>query len=418
MTRRWGGNGIQVALVAGALSAVILSACVEDPLALDADTAPGASSPTLDFSVLSSDLPSWRDTTYSGFSLASDASFNIVANTPDIASRLLGLLNVPDTIRTFGDTLPVARFDSVSVRVVVDTINSRFTTLPVTFRMIALTKGFEVDSVTWSLAGPGRPWMTPGGDLGVQLGSSVLTEVADSIVFDIEVDQDSLMKAWQDSDGEPGFAFLTEGGEAYLEVRNVVFHYDALLQGREVPVPRTQPITRNTFITSPEMPPTGLSLRVGGTPSSRFYLDFRLPASVGGVPLEGSVINHAELVFTPLAPPMAPYALERDLQTRAVRLLADPFLFGPKTPVGTAALQPTTIGPDSLSLGRPLRIDMTTRIREAIRGGVSLIRMAVRADPDGQALGYWEFASIEALVDQRPRLRIILTPPPDFQVPN
>ena len=411
-------NPIHVALVAASASVVTLSACIEDPLALDADVAPGASAPTLDFTILASDLPSWRDTTYSGFSLASEAAFNIVANTPDVASRLLGLLNVPDTIRTFADTLPVDRFDSVTVRVVVDTINSRFTTLPVTFRMMSLTRGFSLDSVSWSQAGPGIPWTTPGGDLGVQLGSAVLAEVSDSILFDIEVDQDSLMKAWQDSDGEPGFVFLTDGGESYLEIRNVVFHYDALLEGREVPVSQNQPITANTFITSPEMPPTGIDLRVGGTPASRFYLDFRLPATIEGVPLEGSIINHAELVFSPREAPVPPYALERAIQTRDVRLLADPFVYGPKTPVGTASLQATTIGPDSLAAGRPLRVDLTNRVREAVGDDLSLIRIGVRGDPDGQALGFWEFASVEAVAALRPRLRIILTPPPDFQVPN
>jgi hypothetical protein len=409
---------LRAALIAAAVSSVTLSACVEDPLSLDAGSAPGASSPTLDFTIVSSDLPSWRDTAYSGFALPSEAAFNLVSNTPDMASRLLALLNVPDTIRTFADTLPVDRFDSVSVRVVIDTVGSRFTTLPVTVRMVALTRGFSEDSATWSQAASGVPWTTPGGDLGIELGSAILSEVSDSVRIEIAVDQDSLMKSWQDSDGEPGFAFLVDGGEALLEVRNVVVRYDALLEGREVPVSRTQSLTENTFIVSPEMPPIGLGIRLGDTPASRFYLELRVPASVDGVPLEGSTINHAEIAFTPLGPPSAPYELERDLQIRTIRLLADPFVYGPKTPIGAGTLTLQTLDPDSLAAGRPLRVDMTRRVREAIASGQGLIRMGLRADPDGQTLGFWEFASVDAALGLRPRLRIVLTPPPDFQVPN
>ena len=418
MKRSSGRVTWRVALCAAGLSTLTLGACVEDPLLLDADAAPGASSPTLDFSLLSSDLPGWRDTTYTGFTLRSDAGFALLSNEATARARFLGVLNVPDTITTFADTLPVDRFDSLDVRVLVDTIQSRFGGFPLTVRLMEVTRPFDPESATWSEAEPGMPWTTPGGDLGVQLGVAQMTEVADSIVIPIDVDADSLLKAWQDSDGEPGMAFVIEGPESALNVRNVVFRYDALLEGREVPVNQTQSLTRRTFIVDPPMPATGSRLRVGGLPASRLYLSVEIPPSIGGVSLEGAVINHANFTFTPLPAPAAPYALERALQSRQVKLLADPFRFFEKTPIGTAPLNFQSLDPDSLALGLPLEIDVTRRVIDAIEDGTFLIRLAFRGDPDGQTLGFWEFGSVEDMEALRPRLRIILTPPPDFQVPN
>ncbi|MDH3734280.1 MAG: hypothetical protein OEU54_12140 [Gemmatimonadota bacterium] len=407
------------AILASALfSVVTLGACVEDPLLLDADATPGASSPTLDFTLMAGELPRWRDTTYTGFALRSEAEFKLVANEVDIAARFLGLLNVPDTIRTFADTLPVDLFDSVNVRMVIDTIDSSFGGFPFTVRMLELAQGFSTDSASWLTAGPGRPWMTPGGDFGVQLAEAVVTEVADSIVFQIEVDQDSLMKAWQDSDGETGFAFLVEGPATTLNVRNMVFRYDALLEGREQPVNQSQSLTTNTFIVDPPTPAVGEALRVGGLPASRIYLDVEIPQFIEGIPLDGSVINHADFSFVPLPAPGAPYGLEKALRGRQVKLLGDPFQFFEKTPIGTAPLNFQSLEPDSLVQGLPLQIDITRRIVDAIVDGTYTIRLTFRGEPDGQTLGFWEFGSVSSSAALQPRFRIILTPPPQFQVPN
>ncbi len=421
MGRSTGGpNRLSVRALAFAagLSAVTLAACVEDPLSLDADAAPGASSETLDFTLLASELSRWRDTSYAGFVLASQARFRLIANTSAHTSRIISPLNVPDTIKTFSDTLPASRFDSVSVRLAVDTVDSRFSTFPITLRMVELTRGFDQDSANWVQAGFGDLWTTPGGDLGVQLGSVELTEVSDSIVIVFDVSEDSLMKAWRESDGEPGFAFLVEGPETALNVRSITFRYLALLEGREIPVRRTQQPTTGTFISDPPPPPIGLSLRMGGLPATRFYIDFDVPSSIDGVSLEGAVINHAELVFMPLPPPDAPFPLEKVLASRLVKVLADPFVFGEKTPIGTSPLTFEPLSGDSLATGRPLRYDVTLPILRAIRDGEPMIRLAFRGDPDGQTFGFWEFGSVEAISALQPQLRIILTPPPKFEVPG
>lgn len=408
---------VRVVAVAALIAGGTLTACTEDPLALDSDSAPGATSETLDFTLTVTDLPSWRDTTYIGFALPTEAVFQLVSNSSRLTARALGRVNVPDTITTFADTLPVDTFDSLSVRIQIDTLRSEFSALPVTLKMIELTRSFDSDVVTWTQAGPGTSWTTPGGDLGVELGSVEIVAITDSLVMTPDVSADSLLKAWQDSDGEHGFVLVVEGPETTIHIQQVLFRYRALLEGRTQPVTQEQVWRPRTFITDPVQPPPGIALRIGGLPASRFYLDFDVPAEIDGVPLAGATINHAELVFEPLPPPADPFALERSLATRPMTLLADPFVFGEKTPVGSAPLSFTTLDPDSLAAGRAVRLDVTLLVLDAVRDGDPRIRLGFRGEPDAQALGYWEFGSIEAPFALRPRLRIVLTRPAIFEIP-
>ncbi len=399
-----------------AAAAALMWSCTEDPLALDAGTAPGVTSVTRDIKLRASELPLWRDTTVTGFARPETAAFSLVVNGSDLAARTLARLNVPDTVRTFADTLPATEFSELSVRIQIDTLRSEFAGFPVTMRMISLTQGFESDRVTWDEAGPGRPWMVPGGDLGPQLGSVQMEALTDSLVMTLDVDPDSLLKAWRATDGEPGFVLTAEGPDARIQVLQVLFRYDALLEGRTVPVERNQPADPRTFITDPTIPDPGLPLRIAGLPTARFYMEFEPPDSVGGIPLRGATINHAELEFHPLPPPPGPFALERGIATRQIPLLGDPFILGEKTPIGAPPLNFTLVSPDSLAAGVSLRIDVTGLIQRAANAS-GRIRIGMRADPDAQALGYWEFGSVESPLALQPELRIILTPPPDFEVP-
>ena len=404
--------------VAAVVVGITLAACVEDPLALDAGSAPGASAQTRDVSILASDLAVWRDTTLSGFALRDEAAFQLISNRPGRTARTLGLVNVPDTISTFSDTLPVDTFSGVSLRLSIDTLRSSFDAFPVTVRMIELTRPFRPDSVSWLQAGPQEPWTTPGGDLGAEIATGELPGLADSIVLAISVSEDSLMKAWQDSDGQNGFAFVLQGPEASIDLRQVVVRYDALLEGRESPVARTQLLDVRTFINDPPPPPVGTELRVGGLPTARFYLDFEIPSAIDGIPLDETVISHAELKFTPLPPPETPYTLERNVAARQVKLLQDPFVYYEKTPIGTSPLTFTALIPDSLAAGRPVRLDVTPLVVGAIRDADPRIRLGFRAEPDAQALGFWEFGSVESTPALQPTFRVVFTPRPTFEVPR
>ena len=398
----------------GALA--VLAACTEEPLSLGSEEVPGAGTQTTDVTVSVVDLGTWRDTTLTGFALPSGAPFVVVSNGPSVTSHAFVRFNVPDTIRTLADTLPVDRFEDVELFVRFDTTQSNFGGFPVTLRLLALEESFDPDSATWLRASPGLPWTTPGGDLGVEIASGVLEAVSDTIVMSPSVAEDSLMKAWQDEDGGNGFALVVEGPETDLRVTRIILRYDPTLVGRTRPVPQVQQWDERTFVLDPPLPPTGTDLRVGGLPASRIYLEFAPPRSLGGVSLDGATISQAEVILYPLAPP-EPYAAERPIEARRVSLLGDPFVRGAKTPIGSGDLQGTRLDPDLLSDGLPVRMNITFFMAQAVRDSVSRIRFAVRGDPDAQALGYWEFGSAESPPEFQPRLRVVFSPAPDFGVP-
>ena len=239
-------------LGAAAFGAVaILAACTEDPLSLGTDEVPGASTQTTDVTISVAELERWRDTTLTGFALRSNAPFATVSNGSSVTSRALSRFNVPDTIRTPVDTLPVARFEEVEMMMRIDTVRSAFGELPVTVRVIGLEQPFDVDSVSWIDAAPGVPWAAAGGALGVEIASAVMETVSDTLILPVSVDQDSLMKAWQDTDGGNGFAIVVDGPETRLHVTRTLLQYDPTLVGRQLPVPQVQQWTEYTFIVDP-----------------------------------------------------------------------------------------------------------------------------------------------------------------------
>ena len=409
-------NGRRLAALVTAVLPVLLGACAEDPLSLGSEKVPGAGVETRDVTISVSELSTWRDTTLIGFAGPSTAPFVYASAGTDLSSRGLARFNVPDTVRTFVDTLPVARFEEVEFELSFDTIRSEFTDFPVTVKLVQLGERFEPHVATWREAAAGVPWTEPGGSLGVEIASAVLEAVSDTLLMTPAVAEDSLMKAWQREDGGNGFAIVLDGPETKLRVTQMVLRYDPTLVGRTLPVPQTQLWDDRAFILDPPQPPTGTELRVGGLPASRIYFEFVPPGFLGEAGLEGATVSQAEVILYPLAAPDL-YAAERTIQARKVSLLGDPFLVGEKTPIGSGDAATTTLDPARLREGEPVRLDITLLMARAVQDSLRRIRIGFRADPDAQALGYWEFGSAESPPELRPRLRIVFSSPPDFTVP-
>ena len=401
--------------IAGLGALAILAGCTEEPLSLGTDDVPGAGTRTRDVTIPVTQL-AWRDTTLTGFALPSNAPFLVVSNGPEVSSRGFARFNVPDTIRTLADTLPVATFEEVEVLVRIDTTRSEFGEFPLTLRLLALEQPFDPDSATWERAAPGRPWAEPGGDFGAEIASGVLEAVSDTLLMPVALPQDSLMKAWQDADGGNGFALVVEGPETRLQVVRIVLRYDPTLVGRSRPVPQVQQWGERTFVLDPPLPPTGSALRIGGLPASRIYLEFAPPERLDGVSLEGATISQAEVILFPLPAP-EPYAAERAIAARRVSLLGDPFEQGPKTPVGGGDVQGTRLEPELMRSGEPVRMNITFLVGGALRDSASHIRFAFRPDPDAQSLGYWEFGSAESAPEFQPQFRLVFSSAPRFGVP-
>ena len=411
------------------LAALLLAAagaCTEDAIVITGPDAPGATIPTVEVSALASELPGWRDTTFVGYALPATAGLKALADRADLGSRILGRFNIADSVLVAGGgSAEIETFESAMLRVVFDTTRSTFA-LPYFLELHSLTRSYDSLQATWTLAGEGDPWTTPGGDLEALLASTEFDEPRDTAFVEFIVPVDSLLQGWRASDGEPGFALVVFGDGSDLAVSEVSIRAEVTAVGQTDTITATSQSRAVTFIYDPPQPEVGLGLRLAGLPSARIYLEFEVPEEVDGVPLGGATINQAELRFQPLAPPALPFELARDVVIGGLEVDADPFEVGPKVPVGAPLLDPTgsraqliTVTPDELKEGVALRINLTDVLGRLVRADtLRVIRIAVRPSPaDGQAFGFWEFGSVESPLALQPELLLLVTPRPGFDVP-
>jgi hypothetical protein len=414
-------------LVAGA-ALIGLVGCTEEAIvAVDPDL-PGATVPTVEVSAFASALEGWRDTTYSGFELPGTSGFKILADRSDLQSRVLGRFDVPDSVTTNLGFEEIDTFIDAVFRVVLDfgADPDGIVVPDYQLQVFALEESYDSLSATWIDRREGDPWVVPGGTLGQLLAFGDFVAAVDTAVLQFSAPVDSVLEAWQETEGEPGVALVMAGGPPELAVTSFDLATQVTVIARGDTVPATFSSRGPTFIYDPAPPSPGQHLRLAGLPASRLYVEFTLPGSLEGVVLRESTINHAEVRFRPLAPPEAPFALERTIQASVVEVLADAFEVGPKVPVGVPIPDPQTgsaqfirLSPEALEEGEVLRVDVTELVK-LVAGVDTLtqIRLTVRAAPtDAQAFGFWEFGSVESPLVLQPELLMLVTPPIGFPVP-
>lgn len=423
-------------LAVGLLAAAVASlGCTEDAL-----TGPGpegdAGAETVELIVSAAEMAQWRDTTYAGFALPLDAGFLLAADpeaSDDLQARtLLKYPTLPDSVVIDSVDVAVDSFTSAELRLALDTARSTVPAGGFQLRLFGLSRPFTATEVTWQEAAEGEAWSSPGGDLAAELASLDLQGASDSVLADTLVlpiegagVADSLVSAWRQSDGDNGAALVVEGPGSRLRFTRADLRLGVRPVGQdttvEVDVLAVLGNDPSTFIHDPPQPPVGSGLRLGGLPAHRAYMRFVPPDSAEGLRLLGATINRAELVFQPASPPSAPFALDQDVSTDAVELIADPFELGAKTPIGPPLQTQTgtVLSPDSLAAGNDLRIAFTSLMSQwaAAPDSFGTFRVGLRLQPDAQTPGYWEFGSVESSASLRPFLRLVVTPPSDFDQP-
>ncbi len=420
--QRWAIFPVMVAVVAPV-------ACTEDPiLAVDSESAPGVSTPTIEVVLEAGELPSWRDTTYWGFTLPSSAAFRLSSDREDLQARPLGRFSaIPDSV--FVDTARVAidSFTSAAIRVSLDTLQSLIPDGGVELAAWSLSRSFKAEEATWLVSREGEPWSTPGGDLETLLGADSLSfdvdslaDLPDSVLVWLDGDVDSLLTAWRETEGEKGFALVLTGPGGEIRVNTVSLVAEAVPEGIDTVVTVIRGAIPSTFIFDPLTPEPTTRLRLAGLPSARYYLDFELPDSLGIIPLRGATINRAALEFRPTAAPTDPFALDANIAAQAVRLLADPFVFGEKTPIGATLGDVESLRPETLSSGSVMQYDITSLIRvwtQAPADSTLFLRVGIIPLPESRQFGFWEFFSDEDAPGLRPVVRLLFTPNPSFLLP-
>lgn len=428
-------RGCILGLAAGT---VLLAGCTERAITgTEPDSLPGQGANTVEVLLPASSITTWRDTTFTGFAQADEATFTLVARQDTFRSRPLGrLAALPDSVQMNGQTWAVDSFTEAELMVVPDTLDVFIPAGGTDIDVRALGRSYDPATATWEQAADGQPWDSAGGDLGPIVASGHVdpfprdSAASDTLSLAFGADVDSVLKAWRASDGDPGFALAFASSGSRMRISRMSLHTrvhlvrpDSTLDADEIFA-----VTGGTFIFAPSPPPPGTSLRVGGIPASRAYVEFTPPDSADGRRLRGAQISRAELVFRPLAPPAENQDMEIATSALLTGLGADFLEFGPKTPVaglpGTSPGSNTsgfTIFPDSLQAGRPLILDVTGAIRRwaatPADSTADPIRLGVRLQPDGQAQGYWDFGSAEADSLLRPVLRMLVTPQVPFEAP-
>lgn len=422
----WRVARARAAAAVGTIAALGGAACSGESLLTEADAsnAPLLGNQTVEVILRSSDMVSWRDTTYQGYAIPEDVPFQLITNEPDLEARtLVRFPTLPSTFELDTLSFTVDSFLTANFRLVVDSSLSTVDSTSFTVEAWALAQNFDGATATWSDASAGVPWTTPGGTLGGLLGSVDVADIdslmpLDTIFVPIRVNVDSLLTTWRANGGEQGVAFLVSANNE-LRLRNIAIRMRATLVEKDTVVQFLRSPNPSTFIYDPPQPGIGLPLRVAGLPANRYYFDFVLPDTFDGVPLRGSTINLAELYFKPFPPPSPPFALELPIAGRAFSLLADPFQFGPGTPIGLSVAD-LVFDPDSLASGGPITVPVTFFIQNWANsppGQEPNLRFGVKAQPDGITIQFWQFGSAESLPLRQPQLRILVTPPARFVLP-
>jgi len=420
-------------LVAGTL---LLGACTERPITgTDPSSAPGQGATTVEVALPAGSISTWRDTTYMGFARPEDAIFDLVAEQDSFHARPLGrVTGIGDSVDLNGERWAVDSFPSARFVIVPDTLDLQIPAGGARLRIYALGTAYDTAAATWQQAAQGQPWDSAGGSLGdVVAGKRIYWPPQDSTASDTlrvpmrSATLDSVLKAWRESDGQPGIAMVLLDGPSRLRIASLYLSVKAHLVRPDtvLDVDLSYSVGGRTFIYDPPAPSPGTDLRVGGVPASRAYMEFTPPDTARGRQLRGAQISRAELVFMPRSEPAQGLRMELPTSGVLTGLGADFVKLGAKTPVASIVGEPGnprfTLFPDSLAAGRPLAIDVTGAIRSwaatPTDSAVSPIRVGLRLDPDGQTLGYWDFGSAESAPGLQPLLRILVTPKVGFELP-
>lgn len=411
------------ALLSLALAALAATAtaCTEHPLEeVDPASAPGESTATTEIEIPVDLLPRWRDTTYVGYTIPSSSTFRILADSAEFQARLLGrAANLPDSILVSDTTRAVERFAESYFRLLVDTGDTVFAADGAEVEIYSLTRPYVQAEATWLQAADGEPWTTPGGDIGDLVAAAAFDSIRDTMLVPVVVDADSLLSAWRDAEGEPGFLVRVTGPGTVLDVTALAIGFEAELAGLDSLVSGLRTPGGSTILVDPQTPDPGTTLRLGALPAARIYVSFDLPDSWDDVPLRGSTINRAVLVLRAAPPEPEPFTLEGTLAVTAVQLLADPFEGGEKTPVGSPLTsRGVPLSPEDLEAADgEFLVPITSLVALwAVAEAPPALRVGMIADPEGADPGYQGFGSAED-AGLRPSIRLLVTPRVPFQLP-
>ncbi|MGW8282056.1 MAG: hypothetical protein ACWGON_02045, partial [Gemmatimonadota bacterium] len=381
------------------LVALFAMGCTERALLeVDAESAPGQKTPTEEVEIPIGGLISWRDTTYIGYSVPATSSYRVIADSTQVQSRVLGRVQtIPDSVDTSSGRQAIEQYVDGKFRLVLDTLVSHVPPSGMDLEIYALSETYDQVQTTWTLREEEIPWSTPGGDLGELIASTTIDAPFDSVTSDtvfvpFVASTDSILSAWRVTDGEPGYVIRVSGSTAFVQISSVALLFDAKPEQQDTLIRVARSPAGSTVIFDPETPDPGTTSRLAGLPSARIYLEFEIPDTWQGLQLKGSTINAAALVFRPANPAPIPFLLEYPLEVTTFSLLADPFVYGAKTPIGATLGAPVLLDPEAITEDdAKLVVGITPAVLAwslALSDTINVLRIGLQALPEGRGLGY------------------------------
>lgn len=318
--------GKSLRAVIGAFAVFSLAACTEeDPTTIGGDDLAGNELITFEVVVPASSFLLF-DTSFTGYSKASDATFGMVARVeeagqvvlranqlyrfslpPTVISVRLATNNqvVPDSAPVYFAGRLVLKLDTVVVP----------GTRPARYTLFRTTQEWD-GSATWTHAVDSgsvhTPWTTPGGTRGAVIDTATY-EAGDSLVFDVD---SATLAIWRDTANKArGALIAAETPGARIRIASATVRLSTRPSVRPDTTYNFDIVpTHRTFVFEPNAPGTTRQLRVGGIPAWRTVfrlrsdletLSFPCPTSQGicNVPLDSANITLAQLLLKPIKSP-------------------------------------------------------------------------------------------------------------------
>lgn len=373
------------------------------------------------------------DTTYDRLGTLTGAPFGLVARSfgGELFGHTLFRVSVPTRV-TYEDEDENSVTDSVftvvggTVTVVFDSLGD--STGPVEIEVVDLTESWHAGSVSWEqrfdTAGVSAAWQEPGGTTGQVLGTATW-ETGDTLRIPIDSAAASVL-----TDSASAFhgglvRSATDGTR--LRVQTVNFAFDVRPESTDTIVAAGSVNQRAVVVTPEASTPDGTELRVGGVPTWRSALRFRLlkdvriPCGPGAsgctIPLSEVEVSLAALLLQPL--PVAARRIERPMRVEGRAVLRAPGVPVSRSPLSNAfgrmqsALEPADFTVETSGSPRAT-VPVTGYVRRNLEPAgdedpILWIALVAEAEQLSPVFGYASFGSLQS--DAPPRLRLVVTVP-------
>lgn len=371
------------------------------------------------------------DTTYDRLGSLTGLPFGLVARSfgGELFAHTLFRITVPERV-TYEDADENSVTDSVftvvggTATVVLDSLGD--STGPIQIEVVDVTESWHAGSVGWEqrfdTAGVSAAWQEPGGTTGRVLGTATW-EAGDTLRIPLD---SAAASVWTDSAAAFNGGLVRSATDGTrLRIQSLTFAFDVRPASADTIVPAGS-VSQRAVVVSPEAStPDGSELRIGGVPTWRSALRFRLledvqipcdPDATGcTMPLRDVEVNLAALLLHPLT--VTSRRIERPMRVEGRAVLRAPGVPVSRSPLSSAfGRMDNALDPGEFEAGTAgsAAVPVTGYVRRNLNPvddeeTIRWIALVVEGEQAAPVFGYASFGSLQSAAP--PRLRLVVTVP-------